>query len=504
MKKLLLVITTVLLALTTHAQNFPETQYIDSEMQLTKYDKDTSAHAVVLKEFGKAWISSNDNMPLIYEYHVKIKIFDSKAFNQGNVSVRLYHGDNDSFETIRDIKGVTFYKDDNGMIQKAELDPKKVYRETINKHHELVKFALPNLRDGCIIEYSYVTESPYRFNFHSWDFQSDIPKMYSEYEAHIPAIYEYNISLRGFLKLTKSVLDLERECFSYYGVKADCTKAIYAMENVPAFVEEAHMTSPANYLSAVYFELAAMTKQNGIKEKITQEWGSIDRELKANDSFGSQMKRRDLLKDHLPPSILILTDTLSKAKAVYAYLQKWFKWNKMRGIYSEDGLKKALDNHSANVADINLSLVAALAAVGINAEAVVLSTRDNGLVNKLFPVVSDFDYVIARVNIGNKPYLLDATDPVLAFGMLPLRCINDQGRVMSLNKPSYWIDLVENQKSTRTSSLDLTLQPDGKIKGTINTYYVGYAAYEKRLAIKNLIRQMNILKTWTKKTTGLK
>lgn len=39
MKKLLLVITTVLLALTTHAQNFPETQYIDSEMQLTKYDK---------------------------------------------------------------------------------------------------------------------------------------------------------------------------------------------------------------------------------------------------------------------------------------------------------------------------------------------------------------------------------------------------------------------------------------------------------------------------------
>jgi hypothetical protein len=484
MRKLLLLIITTLFAFAAHAQDFPEGKYDNEEMQLKKYDKDTSAHAVVISEFGKAWISSADKMPLIFEYHVKIKIFDNKGFDQGNVSIPLYMGDSDNFETVRDIKGVTFYKDDNGLSQKTDLDPKKVYTENVNKHHQLVKFALPNLRNGCIIEYSYVVESPYRFNFHTWEFQSDIPKMYSEYEAHIPAIYEYNVTLRGFLKLSKSNAVLDRDCFSYYGTKADCSEITYAMSNIPAFVEESNMTSPANYISAIYFELSALTNQYGVKEKITKEWKDIDYELKTNDSFGSQMKRKDLLKDRLPPAILSITDTLTKAKAIYAYLQNWFKWDKTRGIYSDDGLKKALDNHSANVADINLSLVAALSAVGIPTEAVVLSTRDNGLINRLFPVVSDFDYVVARVTIDNKPYLLDATDPLLAFGMLPLRCINDQGRVMSLNKPSYWIDMVQTQRFRTTTALDLTLQSDGKIKGTITTYSIGYAAYEKRKEIK--------------------
>jgi hypothetical protein len=484
MKKILLLILTILYPAALLAQDFAEGKYDSAEMQLTRYDKDTSAHAVVLNEFGKTWISSADHMPLVHEYHVKIKIFDDKAFNKGDVSIRLYH-DGEDIESVRDIKGLTFYKDDNGLIQKAELNTGKIYHETLNKHTELLKFALPNLRKGCIIEYSYVIESPYRHHFRNWAFQSDIPKVYSEYEAHIPAIYEYNIVLRGYLKLSKNTAKLEPECFSFYGTKADCSNITYGMKDIPAFVEESYMTAPKNFLSAMYFEMSAFTNQNGVKQKITQEWQNIDRELKSNDYFGTQMRKKDLLKDRIPATILTIADTLAKAEAIYAYMQKWFKWNhNFDHIYSEDGIKKALDAHSGNVGDINLSLIAALNAGGINTDAVVLSTRDNGLVNKLFPQTSDFDYVVARLTIGNKVYMLDATDPLLDFGMLPLRCINDQGRVMSLNKPSYWIDMAETNKSTRTSALDLTIQPDGKIKGTVSIYYTGYAAYQKRQQIK--------------------
>jgi hypothetical protein len=513
MKKLLLFITTIIIYNTTHAQDFQYDKFDNTQMQMARYDKDTSAHAVVLQEFGKTWISSADEMPLVHEYHVKIKIFDNKGYEHGDVSVSLYHGDNNKYETIRDIKGVTYYKDDNGLIQKTELDPKKIYHETIDKHHENVKFALPNLHNGCIIEYSYITESPYHFNFHNWEFQWDIPKMYSEYEAHIPAIYDYNIVMRGFLKLTKNVQELESECFSYYGIKANCTKSTYAIKDVPAFVTESHMTSPANYVSAIYFEMSAMTNGEGVKQKYAKEWKDIDHELKTNEDFGSQLKRKDLLKDRIPASIFAITDTLAKAQAIYTYLQKWFKWDNRYSLFSDDGIKKALDSHTGNAGDINISLVAALSAAGINTEAVVLSTRENGIVNKIFPVVTEFDYVVARINIGNKYYMLDATDPLLAFGMLPLRCINDQGRVMSLNKPSFWIDMVESQRSSKTSSLELTLQSDGKIKGTITNFYLGYSAYEKRHAIKkfnsvdeyveNLNESRHKLKIITSEITGL-
>lgn len=485
MRKLLLISAIFLFQIPLYAQDFPQGKFDNSEMQMTKYDKDTSAHAVVLREFGKTRISdADDKIPLIHEYHTKIKIFDSKGFNEGTVSIGLFnHGEN--HQSIHDIKGITYYKDDNGLVRKTELDPSKIYTEKVNDHHQRVKFTLPNLTPGCIIEYSFTLESPYPDNFFPWEFQSDIPKIYSEYEAHIPAIYEYNVLLRGPLKLSKNTAELERECFSFYGTKADCSKITYGMSDIPAFVEERYMTAKRNFISAVYFEMSAYTTQYGSKKSLTQEWKDVDRDLKGYDMFGGQMKRSGVMKDRIPANILTIPDTLARAQAIYSYMQKWFKWNgHFDHIYSEDGIKKALDAHTGNVGDINLSLIAALNASGINTDAVVLSTRENGTVNRLFPVTSEFDYVVARVNIGNKIYMLDATDPLLSFGMLPLRCINDQGRVMSLTKPSFWVDMAETKKNTRTSALDLTLQSDGKIKGTITNYYVGYAAYEKRRAIK--------------------
>ncbi|RZL44294.1 MAG: DUF3857 domain-containing protein, partial [Pedobacter sp.] len=79
---------------------------------------------------------------------------------------------------------------------------------------------------------------------------------------------------------------------------------------------------------------------------------------------------------------------------------------------------------------------------------------------------------------------LDATEPLLPFGLLPLRCINDQGRVINLKKPSYWIDLKADQKSVTSYLLNGKLGDDGKIIGTISTTYHGYAAYNKRREIK--------------------
>ncbi|OIQ73191.1 hypothetical protein GALL_451740 [mine drainage metagenome] len=114
----------------------------------------------------------------------------------------------------------------------------------------------------------------------------------------------------------------------------------------------------------------------------------------------------------------------------------------------------------------------------------MLSTRDNGVLNDLYPAVNKFNYIIARANIGGKSYLLDASDPLMTFGMLPLQCLNDKGRVFSLDKPSYWIDLNLPQREKSTRTMELTLQDDGKLKGTITNYSIGYLAYKKRVAIK--------------------
>jgi len=489
MKKALIVALTLLLfTKLSKAQDFTYGTATPAEMDMSKYAKDTAAHAVVLQEFGNSRINvgSDDNIKLIYTYHVKIKIFDSKGFDNGTVNIPVYNNsDNDSYEDVYGIKGITTYKDDNGLTRQIELEHKKIYPVKENKHWANYKFALPGLRNGCVIEYQYTIESPYFENFHSWVFQSDIPKISSEYDVHIPGFWNYNASIRGFLKLDKNTSEVESLCFSSGGAHCDCSFITYGMHNIPAFIEEDDMTASKNFKSSINFELVDyINPYNGVKVKVTKEWKDVDYQLKIDPYFGRQLKREGLLKDKIAPVIAGKTDDLSKAKAIYAYLQKWFKWNEYHGIYSVDGLSKALDSHSGSVADINFSLINALKAAGLKADAVILSTRENGSINTLYPVIGDFDYIVAKVDIGTDTYFLDATDPLLPFGMLPLKCLNGQGRVMSLDKPSYFVDLNTNQKQKSTYSMEFTLQEDGKLKGTITNYSIGYQAYLKRKVIK--------------------
>lgn len=255
------------------------------------------------------------------------------------------------------------------------------------------------------------------------------------------------------------------------------------MKDIPALVEEDYMTAPSNFRSAINFELSEYYLLSGGKKSVTKEWKDVDFELINDKSFGSQMKRKDLFKELLPEILKNKTAPLDKAKEIYDYIKRNIKRNGFIGIQSENTIKKALETHSGNTADINLALVAALSAANLDAEAVILSTRSNGTVNNLYPVITDFNYVIAKVNIEGKSYLLDATEPLMPFGLLPLHCINGQGRVINLKKPSYWYDLKASQKETLRYSLIAELGKDGKIRGNLTIHAIGYAAYNKRKKI---------------------
>jgi transglutaminase-like putative cysteine protease len=475
----------VLFFLTGQAQNFNYGGITNEDYAIDRNTIDSNANAIVIQEFGRSYMQLNDRdgrIHLFFEYHVKLKIFNKDGFRQGNIIIPIYKGENQE-EYITEIKAST-YNYNAGSFEETVMDKKGVFTEKRSKYIDLVKFTLPNLKEGSIIEYSYHLESPNIFNFKSWNFQSDIPKISSLYEVNIPAIYNYNVLLRGPYKLTDQKVELSKECMRLQGTNIDCSKISYLMKKIPAFIEEDYMTAASNFKSAVYFELSDMQRIDGSRQSFTKSWKDVDYELTSSPNFGSQMKRKDLFKETMPSILKNATSDLDKAKAIYSYIKKQIKWNNYYGVHSEGNIKTTLETRSGNVADINLSLIAALSAANLDAEAVILSTRDKGIVNKLYSVLTEFNYVVAKVNIGTETYLLDATEPLLPFGLLPIRCINDQGRVINLKKPSYWIDLKASQKSVTNYVLDGVLSKDGKIKGTIMTHSLGYDAFNKRTAIK--------------------
>lgn len=485
MRKIFLLLSFSFFVINAFAQNFPFGAVTFDDNNFDRNKIDSNANAVVLKEFGTSSIQISDrtgSFELIFEYHVKIKLYSKEGFKKANVVIPIYK-DGTREEFLNTIKASTF-NFENGRFVETEMDKKAIFTEIKSRYWASTKFTLPNIKEGSIIEYSYRLESPNLFNFKTWEFQSDIPKVYSEYLAYIPAVYNYNVSLRGFYKLSNNKSEIARECLRVNGVPIDCSKIWYVMKDVPAFVEENYMTAASNFKSAIYFELSDWQMPDGRRQIYSKTWKDVDYELTSEKTLGSQMRRKDLFKETIPTITKSATDDLSKAKAVYEYIKKQIKWNNYYGTRSEDIIKKALDMRSGNVADINLSLIAALSAANLDTEAVILSTRDNGTVNKLYPIITDFNYLVAKVNIGDKSYLLDATDPLLPFGLLPLRCVNDQGRVINLKKASYWIDLTAFQKSTSSYIMDAKLNADGKITGTITIHNTGYEALNKRKEIK--------------------
>lgn len=439
------------------------------------------ADALVLREYGKTQlevIESERSLMVVHDYSVRIKILRKEGVDHANFEIPLY-AFGQTFEQLIDIKGTTYNLKNNG-IQTTQLSKDAIFLEKVSSYGHLAKFTLPQVEEGSIIDVQFRVLSPDILNFRTWQFQQDIPKLHSVYTAILPATYQYQVTLRGPYQLTDTKSEILRDHFLLNGVRNDCSKLTYIMDSIPAFKEEDYMLAAKNYKSAISFELEQYFLSNGAKVRVTKEWRDVDRELLSEKSFGGQLKREEIFKDILPPLLQDKQTTLEKAKAIYSYIQRTIKWNEVYGKHTEFGIKESLAQHHGNVADINLAMITALNAASIPAYPILVSTRSNGLPNNLHPVISDFNYVIAGAEIDGKTILLDATDPLSPFGELPLRCVNDKGRIIYSKKSSEWIPLLNEAPSLVTFTFLGELDSAQNLKGKLSISYKGLDALRKR------------------------
>ncbi len=483
---------TLLLLFQLHAQNGFNTNSFEvtkGDLQTNVCAMDSTANALVLYEKGNSYVH-RETYNLITEIEKKVKILNKDGENESTIEVYLYNSDDKRREEkITKIVAKT-YNLENGQIRETSIRESEVFREVYNKNYTIVKFTLPKINSGSVIAYSYRLESPFMFNYKEWDFQEDIPKLYSQYNTSVPGNYEYGIKLVGPLKLDKNESTLEKKCLSTNpnasGMAltntgtADCTNTVYVMKDIPAFIEEDYMTSSKNYLSRIDYELKKVVNFSGLVERFTKTWKDVDKELKSHPSIGKQFNRESHVKELLDASITQEKDELTKAKNIYNYVQDNFTWNEEYLQSTAASIKDIVKDKSGNVSQINLLLHNLLTANNIESTPVILSTREKGFATKLYPVLSEFNYLITQVTIDDVTYLLDATDKYLSFGQLPYRCLNDYGRLLTLKKGSSWIDIVSISSSIIQYQVNLNFDENNILNGTINSRYSNYFALNKK------------------------
>lgn len=483
MRRLILTILVLcpLIGFSQEYYSFPFGKPTFNDFDLKVYPSDTSAAAYVIKELAEAHVDYETNNKIIFTYHVKIRILRKEALGQANVEVLLRKTD-DRKEEIRDVVASSFLQV-NSQFPESKLSSKDVFMEKNGKYYDVAKFAIPNVQVGSVIEYMYTIVSPYLYNFRGWQFQSDLPKLHSEYWTVIPANYVYNVSLRGSLQLADRKSEIVKECISSgNGSVAECVRNKYVMKNIPAFKEEDFMTAKGNFLSAINFELSEVKHWDGRVDKIAKEWKDADLELKLHQNFGVQIRKaKDVVSNAVDAATAGVSDPLAKAKKVYDMVKFRYSWDGTYGFLSES-IKRAFDEKKGDVGDINLTLLAALRYAGLNADPVLLATRNIERPTELYPVLSDFNYVIIRLTIGDKAYLLDATDDYYPFGTIPRRCYNGKGRLIA-DLGSSWLEIKPTDRERKMVQMNLKLGDDGNITGTIQELYYGYAAIDKRLEL---------------------
>jgi hypothetical protein len=249
------------------------------------------------------------------------------------------------------------------------------------------------------------------------------------------------------------------------------------VKDAPAFVNEPYITTQADYVSKISFELASVNIPGEMTKNYSQTWANVERTLDEATWFGGELRKSSFLKEIRDEIGKKTADPLERMTLAYQHIQDRMKWDGKSSLFSNEGIKKAYDNRKGNACDINLMLTVLLRELDLESNPVLLSTRSHGYLHQHIPMLESFNYVIAHVKIGEKEYFLDASEPFAKPGLLPERTLNGFGRIIPKKGPGRFLEVNPIDSQSKLEMITASILPDdGMIKGSYSISYGGYEA----------------------------
>lgn len=504
------------LASEAHAQRETPTFGVltDVEKGMIRYEKDPEAAAVVLFDIGESYFYDSDNgYDIRFTRTKRVKIFSRAGFDHATVSIPFYIENAARKEKVASIEANTFVLKD-GLIYKKTLEPSSIFEEQLSNNVRVKKFTFPDVQEGCIVEYKYVFESPFLFNLPDWEFQAAIPTIYSEYTVNMIPFYEYIFiaqGISGFSYQQSRVSKQQRQWGTITdalgttqnsGIRFNDMIHTYAMKDVPAFADESYITSREDYIAKMDFQLAKLIRPTGGTETFMTTWPDLIKSFLDYEKFGKFLNAAEKQGKRILDKELILAEDMTedkKCEAIMEFIHTNFRWDEYLGRYANKRAKEFQQQKVGNAAALNLFMTGLLRAAGIPADPVLISTRSHGKIQFDYPFEHYFNNVIVLVT-GKRLFLMDASEPLLAYDRIPTRCLNDRGLVVAEGEPR-WISLDPRVTSMDEKILLWSLDPDhlrATITGRMSS--AEYQGYDRR---EEFAMDTTKVKTYLNNTNGL-
>lgn len=437
------------------------------DLKLTEFPEDSNAHAIVLFDYGE--VNFRRRLNLIFERHTRIKIFDQAGFDWGTVYIPFYAANNQ--QKVKGVKGQTINLGEGDKIVRHKLDKNSIFEEDMDEERRRVKFTLPALKPGSIIEFTYKILSENPVFLRGWKFQSGIPTKWSEFRANIPGILEYGYVVQGIFDFFLSELQT-------YQTKR------WIMKDVPAFYDEPFMTTREDHIMKIEFQLSAFLLPNGERDSFLDTWKELAEKTMKLKFFGKQINQHKILQKLSQSLTQNIADPLEQMKVIYNHVQRKMAWDETYDYTNDEKLDYAYKIQKANSGGVNLILLSMLLDAGLDAKPVLISTRKHGKPKQLYPLASQFNHVIVRIQIGPKSYLLDATDPFCPYTLLPQASLNEFGWIVDVDNPR-WIEVTPGAKFEHAITARARLKNTGDISVELTSIDDGYSSLKKRRSLSN-------------------
>lgn len=447
-----------------------------ADLEMKDCDFDKGADAVVLIDYGSIHYDRGTSgysvFKTVFERRTRIKILKEKGISQADIEIPYYTHNNE--ERILRLNANTYNLDETGKMLTTEVKRSSVYSKKIDGNYSKMIIAFPAVKVGSIIEYSYIVERE-TYNLRNWYFQGRIPVRYSEYQLKIPQVFRFSVqpSVIDPVEDKHEVID-ELISLDEGIAQTKSLKSNYIMRNLPGIKEEPFMSSAKDYMQRLEFQMTQIYYSNSHITDLSVKWNDvIKNRLNEADDFGLQLQKILPATRAFIEEAKQITDAEARMKFIYNQVRKTINWNGGEEyIYTENGLVKTWETKSGNVADINLLLVKLLNDAGIKTNPILFSTRNHGLVTPFYPSVTQFNSVMAFVVIKDRSFVLDATDKITNYKLVPEKVVNSKGFILE-GENGRWKDILAGKNKYKVmAAVQGEIDDAGNMKGNglVNCY----------------------------------
>lgn len=448
------------------------------ELRWTEFPPDSNANAVVLSDYGEVTFHGDFNIRKTR--HTRIKILNEAGYSHGDVGFTYHSADN--LQRLRRVEAVTYTLDESGEVQRHPLLQSAITEDDVTSRYTLVRFSMPALESGAVIEYRYELTSRHPHYLSDWTFQSSEPTLWSEFEAQIPAVLGYVQVSQVFQPFEVRESERIHRILYLNGPNTSGNTHRWAMKNIPALRDEPFMTSRSDYLNRIRFQLSEYLLPGVGRRLVLHDWDTVAEELRQHTDFGRQIGTNRPMRRQVSELTSGLDDPEEMIQAVHNYVRDHIQWNGEYGFTARNGVRRTFSDQSGNGSDINLLLISLLREAGIDADPVIIRLRSSGRIIDLYPMIAQFNHTLALAITDDQMYILDATRKNLEWNLLPFDALAERGLLIR-RKPE-WISFSAFSPDQRRAYAQVRICGEtGTLSGTIQSNHSGYAGYYSRRSI---------------------